>query len=181
VIYDDIPSDPLPGEGRVLGIGVFDGVHTGHQAVIRTVLEEANRLQIPSLLFTFDRLPEEVLRPEVAPKRLMDPYEKLGTLERLGPDEIVVAHVKPELLRLQHSEFVRGVLKDRFSPGVIVVGEDFRYGRGGQGNVQTLNADAEALGIRVITVPPVYSGAEKVSSTRIRNLLTEGMVEEAAE
>src|SRR5437868_3607547 len=97
-IYDDIPSSPLPGAGRILGIGVYDGVHLGHQAVIRRVLDEARRSGSRSMLFTFDRLPEEILRPETAPKRLMGLQEKLDALSALGPDEILVAHVKPELL-----------------------------------------------------------------------------------
>lgn len=181
ILYDDIPAHPLPGDGRVLGIGVFDGVHRGHQEVIRRVLEEARRHSVRSLLLTFDRLPEELLRPEIAPKRLMGLQEKIDVLSALGPDEIMVAHVKPELLGQEASEFVRSVIGEKLHPRGVIVGEDFRYGRGGKGNVETLRADATTLGFEVMTVPPVHHEGDKVSSTRIRALLAEGRVEAAAD
>ena len=181
ILYDDIPSHPLPERGRVLGIGVFDGVHLGHQAVVRTVREDANRRNVSSLLLTFDRLPEELLRPDAAPKRLMSLQEKLDALSALSPDEIMVAHVKPELLGQEPGEFVTATVGGKLHPRLVVVGEDFRYGRGGKGNIETLRRDALENGFEVITVPPVLLEGEKVSSTRIRTLLSEGHVEAAAE
>ncbi|MBW3624982.1 MAG: bifunctional riboflavin kinase/FAD synthetase [Armatimonadetes bacterium] len=180
-IYDDIPASPLSGDGRVLGIGVFDGVHRGHQAVVRKVKELAEERQAKSLLLTFDRLPEELLRPETAPKRLMGLQEKLDVLAALGPEEIMVAHVKPELLGQEPSQFAVETIHEKLHPRVVVVGEDFRYGRGGKGNIETLTADAAQNGFEVVVVPPVHWNGEKVSSTRIRTLISEGSVDGAAD
>jgi riboflavin kinase/FMN adenylyltransferase len=179
-IYDDIPREPLPQPGRALSIGVYDGVHLGHQAVIRKAAEEAAAREVPLALLTFDRLPEELLRPEVAPKRLMDLPEKIEALSRLGPDEIIVARVKPELLGQTPGEFVARALCEILRPSVVVIGEDFRYGKGGKGNAATLKADAGACGCETLTVAPVRLDGEKASSTRIRRLLMEGDPEGAA-
>lgn len=181
ILYDDIPDAPLPGGKRVLGIGVYDGVHQGHQAVIRHVLDEARTRGLRSMLLTFDRLPEELLRPEVAPKRLMSLPEKLDALAALGPEEILVAHVKPELLGQTPEEFAEKTLCGKIRPRLVVVGEDFRYGKGGKGNAETLAADGERWGYEVRVVPHLRTGEEKVSSTRIRSLLAEGQVEAAAQ
>ncbi len=179
-IYDDIPSSLLPGDPRVLGIGVYDGVHEGHQAVIRRVLEEAERRQARSMLLTFDRLPEELLRPEQAPKRLMSLHEKLDALSALRPDEILVAHVKPELMGQEAEQFVRETLCALLHPRAVVVGEDFRFGKGGKGDADTLLRVGRECGFGVTTVPHLHQDGEKVSSTRIRSLLSEGDVEGAA-
>jgi riboflavin kinase/FMN adenylyltransferase len=178
-IYDDIPDAPLPGAGRVLGIGVFDGVHLGHQAVIRRVLEEARRHSSRSMLLTFDRLPEELLRPEVAPKRLMSLQEKLNVLSALGPDEILIAHVKPELLGQTPQQFADNTLCALLQPRTVVVGEDFRYGKGGVGTARSLATDATHCGFEVVTVGSFLEGGEKVSSTRIRQLISQGEVKAA--
>jgi riboflavin kinase/FMN adenylyltransferase len=150
---------------RAVAIGTFDGVHRGH----RTVVEAARRSGLRSTVVTFEPHPRLVLGYEV---RLLSTLERrLELLEEIGVDETLVVEFTPELSRLEPEEFVARVLEP-IGTRVVLAGEDFRFGSGRRGDVELLRR----LGIDVQPVPLL----EGVSSSRIRDLVAEGKVAEAA-
>jgi len=179
-VYDDIPDVPLTSGGRSVGIGVFDGVHIGHQELLRRVVRKAEQRGLRSLVFTFDRHPLEVLNPQAAPAMLTTLDEKLALIEELGVEEVVVARVRLDLLNTDAAEFVRSVLSARLRAAYAVAGWNFRFGKGRQGTPGLLKELGAELGIEADVVAPVLYGGEPVSSTRVREVLAAGDVETAA-
>lgn len=178
-VYDDIPDAPLSPGGRSVGIGVFDGVHIGHQKLLRRVVHTAERRGLRPLVFTFDRHPLEVLNPDAAPAMLTTLDEKLALIEELGVSEVVVARVTRALLDTDAAEFVRSVLVGRLRAAYAVAGWNFRFGRGRQGTPDLLRDVGSGLGLDADVVRPVLYGGEPVSSTRVREVLAAGDVETA--
>jgi riboflavin kinase/FMN adenylyltransferase len=179
-IYDDIPSSPLPGGGRSVGIGVFDGVHVGHRELIRRVVDAAQQRELTPLLFTFDRHPAELLEPDSVPPYLTTLEEKLALLEEAGAQEVVVAKVTPALLATPAAEFVRNVLIAKLHAAFVSAGWSFRFGHARRGTPQLLRQMGAQMGFDVAVVQPVAVGREVASSTRIRELIAEGDVALAA-
>ena len=168
--------------GAVVTIGVYDGVHLGHQSVLRLVRELADARGLDATCVTFDRHPAEVVRPESAPKLLTTPEQKLELLEATGfVDKCFVLRFDQARSTEPAEEFVQEVLVDGAGARVVVVGADFHFGRGRGGNVALLERMGADLGFEVIGVGLVAAaGGPVYSSTRIRELLAEGDVEEAA-
>lgn len=160
--------------GCVVAIGNFDGVHLGHQALVREARRRAAELGLPSAVLTFEPYPREFIDPANAPPRLMRLGEKYLALRELHVDRLVVVHFDARLQRLNPDEFVRTVLVDGLRAHYAVVGDDFRYGAKRVGNVASLRAAGAALGLEVATVPAVMLDGEPVSSTRVRAALAAG-------
>jgi riboflavin kinase / FMN adenylyltransferase len=169
--------------GSVVTIGVYDGVHLGHQSVLRLVREVADARGLDAVCVTFDRHPAEVVRPESAPKLLTTTEQKLELLDATGYlDRCFVLHFDEGRANEPAEEFAREVLVDAARARVVVVGADFHFGRGRGGNVPMLQQMGAKAGFEVIGVGLVASapGGPVYSSTRIRDLLAAGEVEEAA-
>jgi riboflavin kinase/FMN adenylyltransferase len=164
VIVAHSPSE-LPAAERAVAIGTFDGVHRGHQTVIRA----AKATGLRSAVVTFDPHPREVLGYEV--HLLCTAERRIELIADLAPDDLLVVEFTPELSRLSPEEFVRTRLEP-LGARIMVVGENFRFGRGRSGDPDLLRA----LGFEVRTVPVV----EGVSSSRIREALRSGDVRDAA-
>jgi riboflavin kinase/FMN adenylyltransferase len=174
----------LPGRGAVVTIGVYDGVHLGHQSVLRLVRELASARDLDAVCVTFDRHPAEVVRPESAPKLLTTTEQKLELLDASGfLDRCLVVHFDHERASEPAEDFVREVLVATARARVVVVGADFHFGKGRGGNVALLEQLGAELGFEVIGVGLVASapGEPVYSSTRIRELLAVGDVAGAAE
>ena len=185
-IVDDIDalSDALAaGTGSVVTIGVYDGVHLGHHAVLRLVRELADARDLAAVCITFDRHPAEVVRPESAPRLLTTPEQKLELLDATGYlDLAFVLEFDEARSREPAEEFVRGVLNHAARARLVVVGADFHFGRGRGGDVALLQRMGAELGFEVIGVGlEAAPGGVIYSSTRIRELLADGAVEAAAE
>ncbi len=168
-----------PGGPLSIAIGVFDGVHIGHQALIRQTAERAKQQGGRALAATFDPLPIQALAPGAPPSALSDVEERARLLHEAGASDVVVFHFTKEFATLEAGEFVRqlagaGEIRQLF------VGEDFQFGHDRGGNVRTLAAAGPKHGFEVIVATPVTQGGEVVSSTRIRNALLTGDVEGAA-
>ena len=129
----------LPGPGAILAIGNFDGVHRGHQALIRTARELAGEGR-DSAVMTFEPLPAAYFRPDAAPARLTTVYRKLDLLRRAGIDLTWMARFDARFAGLSADDFVRSVLVERLRARHVVVGEDFRFGKAQQGDVDLLRA-----------------------------------------
>jgi riboflavin kinase/FMN adenylyltransferase len=164
--------------GSVVAIGVFDGVHRGHQAVIRHVVSLARERDLDAIVVTFDPTPAEVLAPERAPKMLATLSDRLREFEALGIDEVRVVRFSTEASHEGAVAFVDRVVVAGCDARVIVVGEDFHFGRNRQGNVEWLRTWGES---RNFTVSPVTLVGDEAhfSSTRARTLITAGEVGEA--
>ena len=172
---DDPRSTP---RGSVTAIGVFDGVHQGHQAVLRHVVALAHDQNLDAIVVTFDPTPAEVLAPERAPKMLATLDDRLREFEALGVDEVRIVHFSTEASHEDAVAFVDRVVVARCDARIVVVGEDFHFGRDRQGNVERLRMWGES---RNFTVSPVSLLGDEVhfSSTRARVLVAAGDVAEA--
>jgi riboflavin kinase/FMN adenylyltransferase len=165
----------------VATIGAFDGVHLGHRRLIERVRGTAQELSCPAAVVTFDRHPATVVRPESAPPLLTDLDRKLELLAQTGLDVALVVHFDEDRARDAAEEFVREVLVGCLAVRAVVVGHDFHFGYKRAGDVPLLQAMGAELDFDVTGVH-LYTGAgEAVSSTRIRGLLMEGRVADAAQ
>jgi riboflavin kinase/FMN adenylyltransferase len=170
-----------PGWGRcVVTIGVFDGVHRGHQLIIGSAVERARALGVPAVVLTFDPHPSEVVRPGSHPPMLTSQQVKAQLLEQLGVDVMCVLPFTLEFSRLSPDEFVHAVLVERLHARVVLVGENFRYGQKAAGDVASLRAAGKRFGFAVEGVP--LQGTEETtwSSTYVRSCVDAGDVEGAA-
>ena len=168
------PSGPLH-----LAIGVFDGVHVGHQALVRSVAERARSASSTPIAATFDPLPIEVLAPGAPPSALSDIEERTELLAAAGAQTVVVFRFTPEFAAMPPEEFCRR-LAAAGSLRQVCVGDDFQFGRERSGTVDTLRALGATHGFTVDIAPPVLVDGCIVSSTRIRNALLAGNVADAA-
>lgn len=174
-------QDEVPPEwGRsVVTIGVFDGVHRGHQRIIARAAELAGDLHLPAVVITFDPHPDEIVRPGTRPPQLCSPRRRVELLADLGADAVMVLPFTLELSRMGPDEFVQSVLVDRLHAARVVVGEDFRFGHRARGDVTRLRELGDKYDFDAEGVPLVANG-EPISSTMIRRRLAEGAVKSAA-
>lgn len=173
---DEVPRD----WGRsVVTIGVFDGVHRGHQRVIGRAAEIAADLGLPCVVITFDPHPDEVVRPGSHPPLLASGKRRAELLSEQGADAVMVIPFTLELSKMGPDEFVQSVLVDRLHAARVIVGEDFRFGHKAKGDVPLLRELGEKYDFEAEGVALVANG-DTISSTAIRAKLAEGAVEEAA-
>jgi riboflavin kinase/FMN adenylyltransferase len=163
----------------VLTIGTFDGVHRGHQALLRKVSGRARRRNAVSAALTFERPPRLFFSPSAEPSLLTTPSEKKRAMESYGIGRVVFFPFVPSFMKMSPEVFFERVLVRRFRSAEIFVGYDFRFGRGREGTAETLKALGRARGVAVTVVGPVRSGGHPVSSGRIRNLLKDGALTQA--
>lgn len=158
---------------RAVAIGVFDGMHIGHGAILDRVRSSAREIEGSSLVFTFEPTPKEFFSPASAPPRLTRFRERFEQLTAHGIDELFCPRFGA-IRDLAPLEFIDDLLATRLRARHVVVGNDFRFGAERRGTVEELRARGEARGIEVSEVPPVYWRGERVSSTAIRQALKAG-------
>jgi riboflavin kinase/FMN adenylyltransferase len=180
VICSTLDTVQAAADGRVVAIGVFDGVHIGHQAIIARAVGAASEWPAPAAVVTFHPHPEVVLRPRSAPRALTPPDRKTELLGEMGVDEVVTVKFDREFARLTPESFCRAVLLESLGTRVVYVGENFRFGRDGTGTVADLAYYGRTHGFTVRTVTLVRDEGGPVSSTRIRVALKGGDVAQAA-
>lgn len=163
-----------------LAIGVFDGVHRGHLAILRQTLRLAKTKGLRATALTFDRAPEQLLAPDYAPPQLISLQEKLDRLAASGIQQTVLLPFDRALARIEPESFVRGILVGKLRAEQVVVGQDFVFGRQARGNVAGLKSWGEPLGLRVALARPVLDSGRAISSTRIRSAVLAGQLREAA-
>jgi riboflavin kinase/FMN adenylyltransferase len=164
----------------VLTIGNFDGLHLGHQTMLKTVIERAHALSGEAVVYTFEPHPRKVLYPEKAPRLLTTFDQKRQLLDDIGVDVLIAEPFDRDFARVTPEQFVREYIHQRIRPVEVYVGYDFHYGRDREGSMRLLTETGPRLGFAVTIIPEVTVGGADVSSTRIRDLLSEGRVEEAA-
>jgi riboflavin kinase/FMN adenylyltransferase len=175
--YEAMPG----GWGRsVVTIGVFDGVHRGHQAIIGHTVKRARDLGLQSVVVTFDPHPAEVVRPGSHPAVLTEPVRKAELIEQLGVDALCVVPFTPAFSHLSPEVFVHDVLIEHLHAAVVVVGANFRFGHRAAGDVALLERLGRTFGFAVEGSPLVVDGGTVFSSTYIRSCVDAGDVRAAA-
>ncbi|MEM6469251.1 MAG: riboflavin biosynthesis protein RibF [Planctomycetota bacterium] len=175
-----VGSLPRTLEGGAVSIGNFDGVHLGHAGLLGQVRDLAERLKGPSIACLFDPHPIAILRPEIAPQRLTTIEERARRMTGLGIEYLVVCQTTPELLQLSPTDFFEGLLRVNLRCRGLIEGENFRFGKARSGNVSLLKTLCEASGIEFRIADLRANQGEVISSTRVRELLSEGDVAGAA-
>ena len=160
--------------GCVATIGNFDGVHLGHRAVFQRLLIKGRELGLPGTVITFELQAMEYFVPDAAPARLTRLREKLAALQDCRIEQVMLLEFGPKLAQMGAREFVRELLIDGLGVKHLLVGDDFRFGRGREGDFHLLEAVGNAHGFAVENLNTVTHGEERISSTRIRDALGRG-------
>jgi riboflavin kinase/FMN adenylyltransferase len=163
----------------VLTIGNFDGLHIGHRQILRTVIDRARAHDGEAVVYTFDPHPRKVLQSSRAPSLLTTTEQKLELLAAAQIDLVVIEPFTAEFAKTSAEVFVREHVHERVAPLEVYVGYDFHYGRDRAGSMRLLTELGPRLGFAVTIIPEVTIGGRDVSSSRIRELLAAGDVEEA--
>jgi len=164
-----------------LALGNFDGVHIGHQAILCTAVEKAQMAKGCSAALIFDPHPSFIVRSECAFALLTDIAERAELISALNLDYCIVEPFTPEIAAMAPDSFVLDILKQKLNVSGVVVGHDYSFGRGGQGNSETMARWGSKAGFEVVICPLVEHNRKTVSSSNIRSLILAGEVSEAAE
>ena len=168
------------GRRAVLSVGNFDGLHLGHQKILRQVIACAQEQNAVAGVITFDPHPLKVLRPGNAPPLVETIGQRIERFAAIGLDAALVLRFDRALAELTPEEFVRGVLVEELKTAEVLVGQNFRFGHRQQGHVDTLRDLGQRFGFSVQIVEPVIIDNEFVSSTGVRTAIAEGRVAHAA-
>ncbi|HUQ33809.1 MAG TPA: bifunctional riboflavin kinase/FAD synthetase [Pyrinomonadaceae bacterium] len=160
----------------VLTLGVFDGLHLGHQLIMRTVCERARALRAVPTVITFDPHPRAVLHPESAPPLLQTFDQKTEAFGVLGIEQAIVVRFTRDFAEIEAEDFLHDVVRERLQAVEVYLGRGFAFGRNREGNIELLRRVSERLGFRADEVPEVQLRGQRISSSRIRELLAEGRV-----
>lgn len=166
--------------GVVVGLGVFDGVHLGHQRLLKRVVDLAREKGLKSMALTFHPHPASVLDPGGGPPLITSIEKRRELLLKTGVQEVRLYPFTLEFASLTSEDFVRQVLKADLHASIVVVGFNYAFGRGGQGNVDTLKEFGREYGFEVDVVEPVIYNGQVVGSTEIRRRILNGDVEGAS-
>lgn len=160
----------------VLTLGVFDGLHLGHQLILRTVTDRAAALNAVPTVITFDPHPRAVLHPESSPPLLQTLDQKVEAFGVLGIQQTIVIRFTEEFSLMRAEDFLRDTVKDRLHAKEVYLGCGFAFGHNREGNIELLRRVSRQLGFFADEVPEVRFRGQRVSSSRIRKLLAEGKV-----
>ena len=163
--------DPCHGQPSAIALGMFDGVHIGHQALVRRAVEIAKSHGWRSVVYTFENHPRSVVG--MAPTLLMDADARREALLKLGADCVDMVKFTKSFGEKSPRAFIK-YLSSRYDVRAVVAGVDFKFGHRGSGNIETLRALGAEMGFEVFEMPVVLLDGEKVSSTRIRAALQSG-------
>jgi riboflavin kinase/FMN adenylyltransferase len=175
-VFDGLDNlDGSLGE-TVVAIGVFDGVHRGHQEILKQSTREARSQGLTPVALTFDIHPGELFSPETSPPYIASLDQRIALIDELGGGiaATTIIHFDRAFAGLPPELFVKDVLKEGLNARHILVGADFCYGRGRSGNVTSLIRSGASSDFSVTVVPPILLGGERISSTRIRELVASG-------
>lgn len=167
------------GAGTVLALGMFDGVHMGHRALIRRAVLLARETKLDAMVCTFDKHPMRVILPDSAPEMLMTVEERLAAFEQLGADWALVKPFTRALMNVDAEAYLKELVAATRARAVVV-GENYTFGRLGLGTSDMVRALSKELGYEPVVMQSVLEEGDVVSSTLIRRLLAEGQADRAA-
>jgi riboflavin kinase / FMN adenylyltransferase len=160
----------------VVTLGVFDGLHLGHQEIMKTVVERANALSAVPTVITFDPHPRAVLHPENSPPMLQTLDQRLGSFEVLGIEQAIVIRFNRDFASTDAEKFLREVIFQRLKAQEVYLGKGFAFGKNRAGNIDLLKKISVELGFVAEEVPEIQLRGQRISSSQIRRLLAEGKV-----
>jgi len=178
IIYSTLEIEDDIKNGTCVTIGNFDGVHVGHQTLIKTLNQRAKQKGLKSVVFTFHPHPLRIIGSE-PPPFLTQTEQKLELLQEMEPDYILCLPFTQEVAEMSPEEFVRIYLVHGLNTKDLVIGHDYTFGKGRRGNYELLQELGRQYGFKVEQLQAIIKDADVVSSTRIRSLIQEGRVEEA--
>ena len=170
---------PSAARGGAVAIGNFDGVHRGHVAIVKRLLERAQAVGGPAIVFTFDPHPVRLLRPDQCPPPLTWTERKAELLAAQGVDWVVAYPTDAALLQLSAADFFQKIVRDALAAKALVEGPNFYFGHNREGTIKRLAELSATAGITLDVVPPVEIDGQIVSSSRVRELIRGGQVEQA--
>lgn len=157
-----------------IGLGNFDGLHVGHMALINTLISESALNSLDSLIYTFSKHPENIIRKELFTPLIIGTDKKVEMLEQTRLDYLYFEKFDETFSRMKPEEFVKDILVGRLNMRLAVAGFNYRFGYRGQGDTELLNELGKKLGFKVIVIEPVKLANEVVSSTKIRSYILQG-------
>ena len=160
----------------VLTLGVFDGLHLGHQLIMKTVVERSQAVRAVPTVITFEPHPRAVLHPESAPPLLQTFDQKIEALSVLGVEQTIVIHFDQAFSQIRAEDFLRDIVADRLRAKEVYLGRGFAFGHNREGNIDLLRRVSQTLGFFADEVPEVRLRGHRIGSTRIRELLLCGRV-----
>jgi riboflavin kinase / FMN adenylyltransferase len=178
-IFHHIEDRRLSMSGSVVTMGNFDGIHLGHQTLIRKTVEESKQLGYLSTVLTFEPHPLKVLAPERAPLLILSYEDKMALLQAFGVDIVIAQSFDRQFASIAPDDFVRRFLVDRLKIRKLWVGRDLRFGQSRRGGIKDLVRLAPDGGFEVGVLDPILLNGVRISSSRIRQLVQEGRVDEA--
>jgi len=164
----------------VLAIGVFDGLHRGHQLIIKKVVRSAKKVRGTSIVLTFHPHPNHVLKNRKKFPLLVSLEQRLKLIENLGIDVSIVVNFSKDFSSLSAEDFVKNFLIKKIKPREVFVGSDFAFGKDKSGNAELLRRLGEVYGFKTRQIPPLKISAQVISSTLIRNLISSGQLDKAS-
>lgn len=171
-------AEEFTGRASVVALGMFDGVHIGHQKLIRTAVELAKQMDAQSIVCTFDRHPLSLLRPDRAPVPLLTLEQNIEKFDQLGADAVLIQPFDQKFASILPEDYLESLV-DSFHAKAVVIGENYTFGREGRGNAEMVRRMATKYGYRAKIVEPVTDAEGMISSTRIRKMLHDGATERA--
>lgn len=160
-----------------VGLGNFDGLHIGHMALVNTLINESKRSGIGSMLYTFTKHPENIMRKKLFTPLITTVNKKVELLRQTPLDYLLFDEFTEEYSRIQPEEFVKTLLVDKLKAKLVVCGFNYRFGFRGEGEVVLLKRLGEKYGFKVVVIPPIKADSDIVSSTAIRDCLSKGNIE----
>jgi riboflavin kinase/FMN adenylyltransferase len=182
IIIDDLESITKPFNNGVITIGNFDGVHIGHQALFHEVIEKADSINGTSIAMTFNPHPVRVLKKNGNPPLITVHELKTELIEKTGIDVLISVPFTPDFASISARDFVIGLLVKKIGMKAIIVGKDYTFGKNREGNLEFLKSCAKEYGFEVIVVNwiPISNNMKgRISSTKIRELVTDGKISDA--
>ncbi len=180
-IYRSLTDKHLKTKPRSIAIGIFDGVHLGHQKILKNALTEARNKKISLCVVTFDPHPEKILNPKgESPKILMSLEHRLSLLMGLGVNEVLVIPFNRRFAKITHTDFLNKILISRLGMRSLSVGEDFCFGKKAMGDMAYLKQMSSELGFSFFAAKHVQFRGSAISSTRIRREIEAGHLPDAS-
>lgn len=162
--------------GTILTFGVFDGLHLGHQKIIKTVVERSRQTGAVATVITFDPHPRAILHPEAAPPLLQTLDQRLAAFEILGIQQTIVISFSKEFALIEAEGFLKRIVHERLQAKEVYLGKGFAFGKDRKGNIELLKKMSQELGFFADEVPEVSLRGQRISSSKIRALLISGKV-----
>lgn len=167
-------------KNAILTLGNFDGVHLGHQKILKKITTRAKKLGTSSVVYTFEPHPQKIVAPHKSTELLIDLKDKKALIEALGVDFLVLASFTKDFSTKHPDDFVKDIIVDGIGASEVYIGHDYCFGRGKSGTIEKLKTLSKTHGFKVFVIPAVRQGSEIISSTAIRKLIHKGEVNKAS-